>query len=168
MCFCVDVEHICEGAYEHAPSSLHYIPPPPLSFRPLGKMSSPPSEDPLAAFNFVLDFLPVVDFGEGFQFDQPFHFDDFGGVRDGLPSFSAYDDDSCLFSDESSVLRRSRRSRRCKQRNPNRHYQRESVLLSSWYRSFLRPGMTRDLTHELSVSDRFGEFRSLFQCPSRK
>jgi hypothetical protein len=30
--------------------------------------------------------------------------------------------------------------------------------LFSWYRNFLRPGMTRDLTHELSTSDRYGEF----------
>ena len=28
--------------------------------------------------------------------------------------------------------------------------------------------MTRDLTHELSTSDRFGEFRSLFRMPLAK
>ena len=41
-------------------------------------------------------------------------------------------------------------------------------MLSSWYKNFLRPGLTRDLTHELSTSDRFGEFRSLFQMPLSK
>ena len=41
-------------------------------------------------------------------------------------------------------------------------YRKESVLTSPWYINFLRPGFTRDLTHELSSSDRFGEFRSLF------
>ena len=43
-----------------------------------------------------------------------------------------------------------------------------SDAVSSWYRNFLRPGMTRDLTHELSTSDRFGEFRSLFRMPLSK
>ena len=106
-------------------------------------MSSPPSEDPLAAFDFLSDFLPAVDFGEGFRFDQPFNFADFGGDSNGPPSYGGYDNDSCSFSVESSVGRRRRRRRRSrKQRSPNRHYRRESVLLSSWYRSFLRPGMT--------------------------
>ena len=132
-------------------------------------MSSSPSEDPFAAFDFLSDFLPAVDFGEGFRFDQPFNFADFGGDSDGPPSYGGYDDDSCSFSVESSVGRLRRRRRRSrKQRSPNRHYRKESVLLSSWYRSFLRPGMTRDLTHELSTSDRFGEFRSLFRMPLAK
>jgi hypothetical protein len=132
-------------------------------------MSSSPSEDPFAAFDFLSDFLPAVDFGEGFRFDQPFNFADFGGDSDGPPSYGGYDDDSCSFSVESSVGRLRRRRRRSrKQRSPNRHYRKESVLLSSWYRTFLRPGMTRDLTHELSTSDRFGEFRSLFRMPLAK
>ena len=36
-------------------------------------MSSPPSEDPLATFNFLSDFQPAINFGEGFQFDQTFN-----------------------------------------------------------------------------------------------
>jgi len=75
--------------------------------------------------------------------------------------------DSCSFSVESSVRLRRRRRRR-KGRSPNRLYHQESVKLSSWYRNFLRPGMMRDLTHELSTSDRFGEFRSLFRMPLSK
>ncbi len=39
---------------------------------------------------------------------------------------------------------------------------------SSWYRNFTAPGVTRDLTHELSSSDRFGEFRHYFRIPLSK
>ena len=84
----------------------------------LCKMYSPPSEDPLAAFDFLSDFLPAVDFGEGFRFDQPFDFADFGEVSGGPPSYGGYDDDSCSFSVEGSVVCRCRGR---KQRNPNRH-----------------------------------------------
>ena len=124
-------------------------------------MSSPSLDDPFfATFDFLSDLLPPADFGGGFRFDQPF----------GASSpYGAYDNDSCSFSDESSVsLRRRRRRRTRKPRSRNRYYRKESVLNSSWYRSFLRPGMTRDLTHELSASDRFGEFRSLFRMPLAK
>jgi len=52
---------------------------PTLSLRQPGKMlSSPPSEDPLASFDFLSEFLPAIDFGEGFRFDEPFNFDDSG------------------------------------------------------------------------------------------
>jgi hypothetical protein len=117
-------------------------------------MSSPLSEHPLASFDFLSEFLPAVDFGEVFRFDAPFNFDDFS---EGNGSFGSYDNDSCLFSVESSVWLRCR-CRRRKRRSPNRLYRKESVLLSSWYKNFLQPGLTRDLTHELSTSDRFGEF----------
>jgi hypothetical protein len=132
-------------------------------------MSSPPSEDPLASFDFLAEFLPpAIDFGEGFRFDEPFNFgDSMNAAAGSLLSYGAYDDDSCSFSVESSVQLR-RRHRRRKQRRPNRLYRKESVKLSSWYRNFLRPGMTRDLTHELSTSDRYGEFRSLFRMPLSK
>ena len=134
-------------------------------------MPSLPTEDPPVTFDFLSDFLPAFDFGfgEGFRFDQPFNFDDdFGDASVGSPSYGAYDDDSCSFTDEGSVRRRRRRRRGRKQRNPNRQYRRDSVLSSSWYRSFLRPGITRELTHELSAADRFGEFRSLFRMPLAK
>ncbi len=66
-----------------------------------------------------------------------------------------------------SVNRRRIRLRRMPRR-ANRLYRKESVLLSPWYVNFLRPGITRDLTHELSSSDRFGEFRSLFRMQLTK
>ncbi len=128
---------------------------PTLSLRQPGKMSSPPSEHPLASFYFLSDFFPAVDFGEAFRFNiAPFNFDGFGEDN---RSYGSYDNDSCLFSVESSVWLRCH-CRPCKRCSPNRLYRKESVLLSSWYNNFLRPGLTRDLTHELLTSDRFGEF----------
>ena len=124
-------------------------------------MSPPPSEDPFSSFDFLSDFLPAVDFGEEYRFDDSFNFDDFGegdGVVTGSsPSYGSYDNDSCSYSVESSVRLGCHRRLR-KQRSPNRLYRKESVLLSSWYKYFLRPGLTRNLTHELSISDWFGEF----------
>ena len=144
----------------------------PISLQQPGKMSPPPSEDPFSSYDFLSDFLPTIDFGEEFRFDDAFNFDDFGegyGVvaTGSSPSYGSYDNDSCSYSVENSV-RLSRRRRLRKQRSPNRLYRKESVLLSSWYKYFLRPGLTRDLTHELSTSDRFGEFRSLFRMPLSK
>jgi len=126
-------------------------------------MSSSPSEDPLASFDFLAKLLPpAIDFREGFRLDEPFNFGDSGdglsvNATGGSLSYGAYDNDSCSFSVESSVQLRRRR-RHHKQRRPNCLYHKESVKLSSWYRNFLRPGMTRNLTHELSTSDRYGEF----------
>ena len=37
-----------------------------------------------------------------------------------------------------------------------------------WYRKFLLPGPVRDLTYELSSSDRFSEFRDFFRMPLSK
>jgi hypothetical protein len=135
-------------------------------------MSSSPSEDPLASFDFLWEFLPAIDFGEEFRFDEPKNLDDSGDgismiATGGLPSYGAYDNDSCSFSVKSSV-RLCRRRRHLKGHSPNRLYRKESVKLSSWYMNFLRPGMTRDLTHKLSTSDWFGEFQSLFQMPLSK
>jgi hypothetical protein len=42
-------------------------------------------------------------------------------------------------------------------------YRIESVAESAWFRYFNRPGMTRELTHELSASDRFGHFWHYFR-----
>ena len=163
---CVDVEHFWSGDLAPSPISASAASPA-LSLRQPVKMSSPPSEDPLTSFDHLAEFLPpAIDFGEGFQFDEPFNFGDSGdglsvNATGGSMSYGTYDDDSCSFSVESSVQLR-RRCRCHKQRRPNRLYRKESVKLSSWYRNFLRPGMTRDLTHELSTSDRYREFRLLF------
>ena len=122
-------------------------------------MDPPPDGNALPAFDFLSEFLPAPDFGESFRFDMLFDFDE----PDNSPLVGGYDDDSCSFSIESFVsVSRRRRARRRKRRS-NRVYRKQSVLFSPWYVNFLRPGFTRDLTHELSSSDRFGEFRSLFR-----
>jgi hypothetical protein len=83
------------------------------------------------------------------------------------PLLGGYDDESCSMLVESYVhLGRHRHCRR--KRRTNRAYCKQSVLLSPWYVNFLRPGFTRDLTHELSSSDCFGEFRSLFWMKLKK
>ncbi len=50
-------------------------------------------------------------------------------------------------------------------RRPTRHHRIESVHESAWYRYFTCPGMTRELTHELSASDRYSQFRHFFRMP---
>ncbi len=70
---------------------------PVLSLRQPGKMSSPPSEDPLASFDFLSECLPAIDFGEGFRFDEPFNIDDSGDgisviATGGSLSYGTYDD----------------------------------------------------------------------------
>ena len=130
---------------------------------------------PLTEFNFG-DF--GGDFGASFGFDA-----DFGAVFGNFPDFfggsvtsdfegdscgSSSDDWSCESSsdDWSGHRRRQRRQRR--HRRSNRLFRVESVKNSSWYRNFTAPGETRDLTHELSSSDRFGEFRHYFRMPLSK
>ncbi len=114
---------------------------------------------PLTVFNFGADF----DFGNfGGDFGASFGFDtDFGAVFGNFADFfgglvtSDFEVDSCGSSsnDRSGHCRRQRRRRRrCR---PNRLFRDESVKNSSWYRNFTAPGVTRDLTHELSSSDRF-------------
>ena len=111
------------GILPHQSASAAAHDSPALSLRPPGKMSSPPSEDPLVSFDFLSKILPAIDFGEGFRFHEPFNFDDFGeGIgliaASGSPSYGAYDFESCFFSAESSV-RFHCRCCRCKWRSPN-------------------------------------------------
>ncbi len=127
-------------------------------------------------YGFLSEFLPAIDFGESFWFDGCFDFDDSdkdSGVSDesNSPSFGRYDDIPCLLSIESHVqLRHCRhhwknlRKKHCL----NHLYCKDSVTLSSWYRNFILPGLTHDLTHELSSADSYGEFCSLFQMPLSK
>jgi hypothetical protein len=126
-------------------------------------MNPPPTGDALHAFDFLSEFLPAPDFGESFGFNRLFNFDNAGHS----PLLGGYDDDSCSFSVESYV-RNGRHCRRRKKSWANRIYRKQSVLLLPWYVNFLRPGFKRDMTHELSSSDRFGEFCSLFRMKLEK
>ena len=123
-------------------------------------MSSNHLDDNPFSFEFLAEFLAAFDFG-GFE------------PTDGsLFSFGSYEHEfnnaSFLFSIESYVGFGNHRRRRHKKRHPNHQYCRTSVKKSCWYREFLRPGMTCDLTHELATSNRFGKFRNWFQMPLLK
>ena len=124
-------------------------------------MSSPPLDDDFFSVDFSSELQAAFDFG---GFELP------GGSLFSFGSYeNEYDDASFSFSVESYVGVRNRNRRSRKKRRPNRQFRKKSVKKSCWYREFLRPGITRDMTHELSTSDRFGEFRNwLFQMPLSK
>ena len=124
------------------------------------------------------DAFPSSDFSSEFQFDCAFGFDgefDFGfwgdfnflsaqesGHHLGDDQFD-YDGVSIDYSIEDYVA--FRRRRRCRIRRTNCHFRIESVKKSCWYLQFLKPGITREMTHELSSSDRYGDFRHYFRMP---
>jgi hypothetical protein len=113
-------------------------------------MLSPRLDDDSFSVDFSQELLSAFDFG-GFELT--------GGSLFSFGSYeNEYDDASFSFSVESYVVVRNRNHRSRKKRRPNRQFCKKSVKKSCWYREFLRPGITSDLTHELSTSDRFGEF----------
>ena len=126
----------------------------------LWTMSSPRLDDNSFSDDFSSELQAAFDFG---RFKLP------GGSLFSFGSYeNEYNDASFLFSVESYVGVRNRNRRSRKKRRPNRQFRKKSVKKSCWYREFLRPGITRDMTHELSTSDRFGEFRNWFRMPLSK
>jgi len=125
---------------------------------------------------FVFDFAAGFnDFGVdafhdfGADFERLFDFD-FGSSFDCFSNFEAYLVSSEIPDDESVGAWSGDSGPPCQRRRiqrTNHAYHVESVTESAWFRYFTRPGMKRDLTHELSVSDRFGHFRH-FRMPLRK
>ena len=116
------------------------------------------------------DAFPSDDFSSEFQFDCAFGFDGefdfgFGGDFNFLSADDQfeYDGVSIDHSIEDYVAFRRRRHRRI--RRTNRHFRIESVKKSCWYLQFLKPGITREMTHELSSSNRYGDFRHYFRMP---
>jgi hypothetical protein len=81
----------------------------------------------------------------------------------GVDSF-AYDDVSISHLVESIVSfgLPKKKQRKWKQRSPNHTSYRASARTSCWYKNYLEPGQVRETTHELSRSDRYGEFRHWF------
>ena len=124
-------------------------------------MSSPRHDDDSFSVDFSSELTSAFDFGGQFELTGDSLFP-FGSYE------NEYDDASFSFSVESYVGVRNRQRRIRKKRRPNRQFRKKSVKQSCWYREFLRPGITRDLTHELSTSDRFGEFRNWFRMPLSK
>jgi len=137
-------------------------------------MSSTPPHAGAIDFEFSAGFVDFgADFGASFGFDVigdafgNFAFPDFFG--DSVTSDFGDDSSALSFaSDDTSGRRRRQRRRRCRPRRLNRLFRVESVKKSCWYRHFTAPGETRDLTHLLSSSDRYGEFRHYFRMPLSK
>ena len=127
------------------------------------------------------DAFPSNNFSSEFQFDSAFGFDGefnfgfggdfnflsaqesgFGGASLGDDQFD-YDGISIDYSIKDYVaFRRHRRRRICRS---NHHFWIESVKKSRWYIQFLKPGITREMTHELSSSNRYGNFCHYFRMP---
>ena len=137
-------------------------------------MSSTPPHAGAIDFEFSADFGDFgADFGASFGFDVigdafgNFAFPDFFG--DSVTSDFGDDSSALSFaSDDTSGRRRRQRRRRCRPRRLNRLFRVESVKKSCWYKEFTAPGKTRDLTHLLSSSDRYGKFRHYFRMPLSK
>jgi len=151
-----------------------FVPPPLVHSAPtvLGMFDLPPPTEGIdffAEFRHEMDFGTDYDFGAlfGADFGAMFSFDNDNLSRHSFGSYS-YDDVSISFSDEGRGARRPRHRRRMRTRRRNRHFRAASVRTSCWYINYTRPGMTRDLTHELSSGDRFGEFRHWFRMPLSK
>ena len=108
----------------------------------------------------------MTDFS--FNFGADFSRFDASGYDSSTTGSYEYDSISLDVSVESYVAGRRRRRRRRRPRRPNRQLRFQSVLTSCWYVNFLKPGQTRDMTHELSSSDRFGEFRHWFRMSLAK
>jgi hypothetical protein len=122
---------------------------------------------PLDEFDFSSDFPREAGFGATFDFS-----DDFGVNFGAAFSFDSQFGDSSISSGsrsfqydnvEQNLQLRRRRHRR--QRQPNRCFQIKSMKKSCWYLNFTKPGMTHNLTHELSSSDCFGKIHSWFHMP---
>jgi hypothetical protein len=101
----------------------------------------------------------ALSFGFGTAFDAGF------GNVDGSVIVQFDDASLCssLSGDGESPPRQVRHQRR-----PNCHYHVDSVTESAWYRYFTRPGRVRELTHEISASDRFSQFHHFFWMPLSK
>jgi hypothetical protein len=124
-------------------------------------MSSPRLDNDSFSVDFSLELLSAFDFGGQIELtgDSLFTFGSFE---------NEYNDASFSFFVESYVGVRNRNRRSRKKHCPNRQFRKKSVKKSCWYREFLRPGITRDLTHELSTSERFEEFHNWFRMPLSK
>ncbi len=100
--------------------------------------------DIFSCFHHTVNFLDS-DFSADFTYGDVFDFD---SISSG--SFE-YNIISCEFPVG---------GRRCqKKRQKNCVFWVENIKKSCWYRYFMRLGLTREITHELSNNDRYREFR---------
>ena len=110
----------------------------------------------------------MMDIDFSFDFGADFSRFDESGYDSSTTGSYEYDSISFDFSVEGYVAGRRRRRKRRRRRRPNRQHRIQSVLTSCWYVNFLKPGTTRDMAHELSSADRFGEFRHWFRMSLAK
>ncbi len=112
-----------------------------------------------AEFGMSFDFL-YVDFGADFTFEDAF---DFASI--GSRSFE-YDNESCKFSDECML---QLQQCICQKKHVTNHtYHFENIEKLCWYQYFTRRGRTQELMHEISSSNRFGDFFHWFCMPLAK
>ena len=162
LCYLLSIDHHCN-------LSLVPIPIPIILKSP--SMDSSLRRDAFPLNNFSLEFQFDCAFGFDGEFNFGFggdfnflsaHESGFGGSPLGDDQFD-YDGVSINYSIEDYVAFRRRR-RRCNCRT-NHHFRIESVKKSCWYLQFLKLGITGEMTHELSSSDRYGDFRHYFRMP---
>ena len=108
-------------------------------------MSSPCLDNDFFSVNLSSELLAAFDFG-GFEPAGDLLFS-FGSYE------NEYDDASFLFSVESYLGVGNQNCCHRKKHCRNCQFRKKSVKKYCWYREFLRPGITRDLMHELSTSD---------------
>jgi hypothetical protein len=130
-------------------------------------MSSHRLDDDPFSFDYSLEFLAAFDFGckfgwNGNAIDT--------SARGSLFSFGSYKQYNVSFSfSVESYVGFGRHRRRCsRKRHQNRQYRKNSAKQSCWYQIFFRPGITRNLMHELLTTDWYGEFWSWFRMPLSK
>jgi hypothetical protein len=119
------------------------------------------SSYPFGDYEFGASFSNFgADFERFFEFCPTFDVD----FRKFRGSVSVTFDDTSVplggWFDGGEQPRRNRHVQR-----PNCHYRIEIMHELAWYRYFTRPGMMRELTHELSASDRYSRFCHFFCMP---
>ena len=119
------------------------------------------------SFVFFSGFQDDTEFGGTNEFlDATFGVDFTYGDAFDFESISSwafeYDNVSCEFSVERRLHRRRKKCR------TNHIFRFENLKKSCWYQYFTRPGVMREIMHELSSSDRFGEFDTGFVCPCQR
>jgi hypothetical protein len=134
-------------------------------------MVPPIPQDDFSPFDFSSDILREFDFGADFNFGREFSFVG-DGASTGSWSFGSFEYKGISihhYSDDGTNQHWHHCCRSCRRRRRNNHmYRIKSVKTSCWYREFLQPGPVRDLTYELSSSDRFSEFCDFFLMPLTK
>ncbi len=116
--------------------------------------------------DFSTNFLDDIDFGAEFNYGGDFDLFANDSSDTVYADSYKYDGVLCDYSVKGSV---PIGQCRCHQkRRKNRCFIAKCVKTSCWYINFLQPGETRELTHLMSSSDQYGDFRHWFRMPLKK